>query len=419
MVTNMQINKSNQKNKCINIGIFIILTVAIYSDILRIEGSVITFFRILIPVSVVIILAYPYWAKRFFCIIISLILLSCFQYTVFYHTIKFDYRLMSRFIFFYMCIIVVFFLVKILQENLKDEFETTFFKYILITGMGLLGINLLGNSCTSFFEGFELDNPNNYSGYMASLCPFLLVYYKSGKTRLILQRVALLIIAIALVMINDSKVALLGICFEIVLLLILNLKFKKIALEKTIRLSFPIIIMIGVILLVNINPTLHGYNFRETFMQPFIRIITLDPYPIYTTSITFRTNTTIFAIQSIFDTHFMGVGVGNTGVMLKEAFPALNPEYKLALAAERLSLHNSWLEILLDVGVTAGILFIVIIKNGIKLLFVKDRLTRIEKICVLYIFSFPIWIIGASGIYTQYYIIMTIAFLIFARKDAI
>jgi len=177
--------------------------------------------------------------------------------------------------------------------------------------------------------------------------------------------------------------------------------------------------MIGVILLVNINPTLHGYNFRETFMQPFIRIITLDPYPIYTTSITFRTNTTIFAIQSIFDTHFMGVGVGNTGVMLKEAFPALNPEYKLALAAERLSLHNSWLEILLDVGVTAGILFIVIIKNGIKLLFVKDRLTRIEKICVLYIFSFPIWIIGASGIYTQYYIIMTIAFLIFARKDAI
>ena len=165
-----------------------------------------------------------------------------------------------------------------------------------------------------------------------------------------------------------------------------------------------------------VNPAIHGYPLQGIISEPIERILTNNPYPTYTASTSFRTNTTIFGFNTLWDLKGMGIGAGNFGIILKKEFPNINPAYTQALNAPSMSLHNSWLEFVLDFGIIAVILLMIPLIYAIRLYFGRQKMSLIEKISLIFIFSFPVWVLGPSGVYTQYYLFVVITYLVICRK---
>ena len=177
---------------------------------------------------------------------------------------------------------------------------------------------------------------------------------------------------------------------------------------------FLIIILLGILI---INPSINEYPLRSILLEPVRRIIENDPYSVYASSTKYRTNTTIFALSQIWKTGGFGVGPGNTGILLKQEFPSLNTSYTQALNSPSLAMHNAWLEFALDVGIIAIAIMLMVLVYACKLYFTKRHLSQIEELLILFCLSFPVWVISASGIYTQYYLMIIMAFLVFSDKN--
>lgn len=412
--------KDRKAKRLISFLIYIILVLSVFSDVLRIPGSAVTFFRLSLPFAVLILAFYPYWFLKYWIIISGLFFLSLVQYILFFSVIHPELDLsvnnFIQYLFFYSCAILVFFLVKILQMNNEEVFERRFTSFIVGMGIVLGGILLLYDILSKGIGGMQLDNPNNYACCMTAFFPFLLIQVLGKKKS---RYLFLIILILGILVYSDAKAALFGSVLQIGVFLALF--FESANKQKVLRWRLSVV-GIGIIFLVAIlilNPHINGYTIRGTILEPVERLVQNNPYPIYTTSITFRTNTTIFAIWELIHTAGIGLGMGNTGVLLKHTFTALNPEYQQAINATFLSLHNSWLEIALDIGIPVLVFYIIVFIYIFKLYFGKPYLTQVEKIRIVYTLSFPIWVIGPSGIYTLYFLLLTIAFLVFANKDAL
>ena len=107
----------------------------------------------------------------------------------------------------------------------------------------------------------------------------------------------------------------------------------------------------------------------------------------------------------------IGFGAGNLGIALKAEFPDLNPEYVQALNGSSLNLHNAWLEFMVDWGFLGIILLVFPLLYAIKLYLGKNVLRAIEKLSIIFIFSFPIWVIGPSNVYTMYFLFCIILYI--------
>ncbi len=412
---------TDKKNKkIIQIMIYAILVFAVFSDILRVPGSVLTCFRASIPVALMILALFPYWFRRFAIISTGFIVVSVIQYMIFYKVIHPELMPVEnnfiKMIFWYECIIIVFFLVKILQIIQGEFFSKEFSQFLIYTGCILLVIRMSNSLLPGIYEGLELDNANNYGSYIAAIFPFLL--FKGYEEK---KRTSYLLVGLALVtlLICDSKAALLGCVMQVAIFLVVVMteSKKKNPLMWRCYITVGLLIVVGLVLL--INPKINGYTLQSIVMNPITRFITNNPYPVYDSSISFRTNTLIFSFWEVVRTGAIGIGVGNTGVLLKSAFPNINPEYTSAINSPTLSLHNAWLEIALDIGFLAIVFYLIVFGYAVKLFFRKINMTQIEKIRLLYILSFPAWVLGPSGIYTMYFLFITMAFLVFVDNTTV
>lgn len=417
MIDIVKNNNCKKKQAVIQIIIYIIITIAAMSDILRIPGTSVTFFRISIPVAVFIILLFPKWAKRFIVVsggfLLLNILYNLFFYKIYRTDLYFQFSEFLRYCILYISVFVVIFLVCIIKEISKEKFEIEFIHWIQIIGVVLIVVLLLFDLFPSFFGKLPIDNPNNYGCYIAAVCPFYLINVRKGRILFLVLTGA----CIVSLYINDCKISLFGMLFQIALLIfIMSAKTKYLFCIQ--RVVIPLVAIAGVaIFILFLNPSMHGYSLQGIISEPISRILTNNPYPTYTASVSFRTNTTIFALNMLWSLKGLGLGAGNLGIVLKEAFPNINPAYTQALNATTMSLHNSWLEFMLDMGLVGIILLIVPIIYSIKLYFGKNILSYTEKLALIFIMSFPIWSIGPSGVYTQYYLFTIIMFLVICRKD--
>lgn len=399
--------------------VYVILTFAVFNDILRIPETEFTFYRICLPICVCLILMRKQYAKPFIFISISFSILSIVQQLLFYNIYRsdltFSFSINIRIYILYILIFIIFFLVKYISDIEKDNFESRMMNYLVIMGFAVIIITFLDRIDetyyhSQFFGSLEVDNENNYGCSIAAIFPFFLAEFREHKR---IRDVIGVASAIFVVYFNDSKAVLFGMMVQLIIFLCI---YKKNENRKQFFLNRYLIIVVMVFLIVIlfiINPSIHGYSLRGTVGEPILRIIENNPYSGYTSSISYRTNTTLFCINTLFGYGILGLGIGNTGVLLKEEFPNLNPEWQMAINSPTISLHNSWLEFALDIGIVAVIVYFIIIKYLIKIYFTKFKLTTIEVIRVLYIASFPIWSISASGIYTIYFVFITMAFLIF------
>ncbi len=413
--------KSIVKRQVLIVVLFVVLVFAIFNDILRIPGTGITFYRALIPACISLILLYEKYAKPFLSLILVLSVVSLFQQVIFYKVERPDLTFslttnLSAYIW-YVLAIIVFFVVKCIKDNKSIQFEEKMYNFIIYMGFAIMAVTFVDRLDTiffnsSFFGALEVDNENNYGCSIAAVFPFFLAEFHKRKG---IRDIIGIILSFLITYINDSKAVLFGMFLAFIVYLCI---YKAAQNWKQMFFNRYLIIISGILLIIGliaINPTIHGYDLRGTIGEPIIRILSNDPYPSYTSSVSYRTNTTLFCLMQLFKSGFLGVGIGNTGVLLKNEFPDLNPEYVLVRSSNTISLHNSWLEFALDLGIIALIIYFFIIRYAIRIFFMKKKINTIEMVRVIFIMSFPIWSISASGIYTIYFIFIVIAYLLFAN----
>ena len=405
------------KNKYSNL-IILILILSIFSDILRVPNTQITFFRICLPLVICVIARYPKKIVVTSGVIIAFIVMSIIQHYLFYNITYTEYDfslfLLIKSILLYISIILIFSLISVYKKECDNRWSN-FVDILINCGKALLIIEAL----SLIFEkiigiSFNIDNPNNYACYFMAIIPlFAFKFFKTKRVQYVLWSVLL----ISMVYITDSKVALIGCFVEIFLIVCIMPDYKKIN-KMIVRIVTPLLVLFFVVLILVINPHIHEYALRDISLEPLLRIISSEPYSAYTSSISFRTNTTIYVIEVIAKTCIFGLGVGNCGVILKAQFPSLSSEYKYAFIDPTLSLHNSILEMISEIGVPIFVIIIAVFIYLIWLYCFKNELTDIEKIRIVFGLSFPIWIIGTSGMHTLYYIWIIIAFLFFTDKNS-
>lgn len=401
--------------------IYIILIFSVFSDILRIPNTAFTFFRLFVPIGLIIIVSYPTYGKCFLSLVGGLMLMSLIQYFVFYRIeridIPFTFSIFAKFFMLYVFAFAIFIFVKFLKDKEGEKFERKNFKFIIYTGLILMLIAIIDyfdskylDSC--FFGALKADNQNNYGSYIAAVFPFFLVRFQEKRR---LEDAAGIIASFVILFMNDSKAALFGVVMSLIIFLCIAFPadtLKKMIIYRYLVVIIAVVIIIG---LVVINPTINGYSLQDTIYQPIIRVLKNNPYPDYGDSISYRTNTTLYCIRKFISIGGLGLGIGNTGVLLKYDFPDLNPEYEMARNSPFISLHNSWLEIALDLGIVMLVVYFVVIKYILKLYFTKCHFSDMEKIRIMFCISFPIWIMSVSGMYTMYYVMIVMAYLWFGE----
>lgn len=398
--------------------IYVILTCAVFSDILRIPGTSLTFFRLLLPISLFIITIYMKYAKILIKVVTLFVSMTIIQYILFYRvvepTIRFEISEFISFVSLYIFIFIVLILVRLLidlegecsREKILDFLIYVAFLSMIVTILDTLDMKYFDEA---FFGCIEADNQNNYGCTLAAIFPFFLVELQDKKK---FRDYIGIVLTVLILFINDSKAALFGVIISGVVFLCVARPANTMKKMFVYRYIILICALSGIVMLIIINPKINGYSLQDTIYQPIIRVLSNRPYPDSASSISFRTNSTAFAFNKLVSTCFFGIGAGNTGVLLRKYFPT-DTLAKGLETSTRISLHNSWLEIMLDIGIMAVVFFVIILLYGIRLYFIKKELTSLEKLRTMFIFSFPVWIISTSGFYTLYYVIIVIGYLFF------
>lgn len=389
--------------------ILIILFFAVFNDIIRIPNTKISFFRLSLPIILLILYINFRIIYKYVLLIMALLIVSVMQNIVFIQFLKLentiDFVWLVQYAFLYICIIIQFMLVHILKEKYRECFEKLYTIGIpFIGGLCIIGYILAVNRVVSY-----VDNQNNYACSLAVVFPWFLIHaYKKNR------RYYFICILIVLELFwGDSKVALMGVVMQVgILCCVLLVKEFRHGWKG---IYFLIPIMIVTLLVGVMSPiTINGYRISEMFSSMVQRISSGKLYDTSETSLTFRTNAIIYLFHGLLETGFLGIGIGNSAKVLGYAMPEIVASKGLSVTA--LSPHIAWLEFFLDGGIWAICLCVYIYASAIKKFLHTSRCEEkaIYSFCV--ILSLPVWVMSASGIYTIYFIFIVAAFLSEYRK---
>ena len=203
---------------------------------------------------------------------------------------------------------------------------------------------------------------------------------------------------------NDSKLALFGSAFGIGLYLINYI--ARCTDPKIRNFSFMCFVGIGVwgiYTFLTSSIEINDYN-MEFLMMPIHNIINGELFDDSAQSITFRANSIICIGKILHDSYGLGVGAGNTAVILGYFLPNLMVGFDESSVAS----HVWWFEVMADIGWIIIIPMIKIYINQCRSYFqvVNNKASLFSQV---FIISFPIWCMSPSGLYTEFYSIMLIA----------
>lgn len=403
---------SNKSTELQILLIYIIMLFAIFNDILRIPGTELSLFRFMLPVAVILIIMHPLIARKVIVFVAFLLALNLFQYFYFYNYIHpelrvdFSYCLFQAF--FISCLIVICALIAILRLLDSGRFANNMLDFLILMGIIMCIITVAHHYLPQFFVDTNIDNINNYSCCVAGLIGLLLVKYRITRNPILWFLIGICIVAIY---INDSKISLLGSLLMIGIFLCIFKDCKSNAEFLFFRVIIPMFIIVSIIAALIINPHIHEYQLQSITIAPLKRIFDNDPYPLYNSSVAYRTDSTIIAIHELMHSRLLGLGIGNIEYYLPNVMPGAFIHYKWSF-----SLHNTWLELLTDGGIVVLLSYAMIILYGIKLFFKRTYITDIEVFRILLIFTLPIWSIGPSGLLSLYYMIIVIGLAFLGRK---
>lgn len=382
--------------------IYFILFSSFTSAVIR-QGQI-TLFRVLLPLSVIII--YKQSKKYFFqmiAVLTSLILFAFIQ-RIFFKTelITIDNNYILRlfyFLFWYFCIIILIFLIKCLvfieADNFQDNFILFVSQYMKICIVCFFIHIFLFNNI--YYEFNIMGNINNFSASLVTILPIFLFNFIKFKS----PRPLLWIVLIFYILFKcDSKASILAALFQVVLVIGIFLKDHKYQF-KILFVIFTFIIFYTLILSGKLNPLI-GF-----LVEGGKRIYTNQMYlnSMSEGSISVRVNIIIFLINNIFKNFIFGIGIGNTGYAIP-IFLNIPTDHHLNIVSS----HAWLLELFLDFGLIIIVPYFLLIFLSIKIYLKNSFLNVFDKYSVIFLLSFPIFSLSCSGLYTDYFILSLFVF---------
>lgn len=411
MVNSIKIYKTIKLNK--RIGLYILLIMAICNASLRFTtNGMFSLFRLFSPAVALILLIKNFNKLKKSILILSLgILYSIVVSLLNYSIIKFEYIVFVLYIY---VIYIIIFDIQIHTFN----FEEKFWKFIhIVTVISLFlafiqffirvpypyvdlpaehGINLFMSNEN------ELGEP---LGFISIIYLYKILF--ENKKKYIFHLFSI----ITILFINDAKLTILGCILGYCILL--YFKFgRKIKLSAKICILVGIIIFtIGILFIYIINPMLvfrdYSISIQELLFSSIINIVTLTPISGSGGSIMDRTNAIIYGLRELINSKFLGIGWGNSVVML-----SLN-QYTLATAK---SMHNIVIQFLCEMGIYAIFIYFMFFKwiiQNIKTLYHEQY----NVLKLVFIISFLIISAQSSiGILSNYYTWIVIFYVAFLPK---
>lgn len=384
--------------------IVLILICAIFNDILRIQGTKISFFRLLLPVAIFFILSHIHLCVYYVLTILGLLILSVLQYlnADYKYSMEFDLLVMLTYWLLYSCVIIIFALIKILYVSNKKELIYFFNNIIPLIGIISMVIYLIKLSIGSSL----IANINDWGCCLNIIFPLYMIKAINGKRFYGL----LCILIVAELWLGDSKTSLCGVFIEI--LIIMSMKLRE--LKYYGKLFMPFFLMASVCVtysIVNSSITINGYSIKEMFYYMVDHIMTLTVPAEMLSSIGYRTSSIVLLLIFWKENLIVGIGPGNSTRILGMHMLQAGAERHV----KRLSPHISILEFLVEGGIWALVVLFFLFRAGVRNMYNENSDTNIYSAAV--IISFFFWNMGASEIYTIYLVFIIIGIIIFMWKN--
>ena len=398
--------------------LYIFLFAGAFNDILRMGSTQITLFRILLPVAFLITIASSRKAIKLYFVFSVVLIISLLQSLIFCNLnediIRFNDTRTITYLFYYACIAVVIASVITISEYEADSFCNSFGTFIVFTGLCYLIIFLLMAHAPGILSRLYVNNPNDYGAMIAMLAP--LFYYKYRDKGPLISNLFFLV-ALIYLLINDCKLALLGLLIQVVIVFFFESRERIIGTTSIILVS---VILLGVVALIGItkmNPTINGYNWSDSVIAPIRAMLRGELYSQSNTSVTYRVNTFIVCMKWLFKTKFFGIGIGNSGMLVRSVLGD-NGLYEHWMVNGAVSLHNAFLEILLEFGIIAIVGAILLLRMIIRIIKEKDA-NWAEASFVVISLSSLLWLQGPSGVLVDYLIFMVLTYLLILNSGII
>lgn len=395
----------------LNCVLYFIILSAYLNAVLRLSaGSNITLFRVLIPVAVLLILLSS--AELFLKFVLAAVILGVIQLcqhmmtgSVFYPIVGYSLRIFLEYYFHYCCILLLFFCILALRKLEGEKFDRRF--VLFLTGFVkcmavfiLVYTVVLGRALSTISRA---DNINNIGCMMAAGMSLLLVEARKDRKQLLWC-----LLIVFLLYHNDSKAALLGALAEIMIYIMIRFSNAPRSGRAILRCLIAVVAVLMAALVFLLIPKTEGYSLWGLIANPVGRVLRNDPFPYANTSISYRTNSTITALNILKTSFGLGVGIGNTGRVLREVMVNVYETWSSSLTY---SLHNWWLELMCDFGWPAILAELVLFVSAFRRLLFKRIESAADYLQCVFFLSFPIWSISASGLTTEFY---SLSVLIFA-----
>lgn len=328
----------------------VILFSACFNDVLRIGDSKITIFRILALLGLFKCMLVKKNAFKYSVMVILFTLFTFLQSNFFYHIFNigmgFSIKRFVLYDFFYICIFIIIWLIDLVRKYEHDNSIIWLHSFLMIVS-SLYVVDLYTLWIYPDIRNhILLNNQNDYGAMLAATLPIIMCdYWNSKKKKYIVF--SLMIIFILLVM--DCKLSLLALFVQFFLMTVLMLRNKFILKNMHIFVVIPLLLFFSILIvfLLNSNVFFHGYNLKESVLDPIIHIFKGKMYGQKNTSVSYRVNVMIVGGQWMVKSKFLGMGSGNTGVLLRNLLGD-QQLYDKWLVNDALSPHNVLVEVLLE-----------------------------------------------------------------------
>ena len=398
-------------------GMYLLLLMAVFNASLRLnEGGMSSLFRILSPLVVcwIVCRRYKVLTKSIICFLVG-VLYSVFVSLLGYGVVSYEYIVFAVYIF------AVFVIMVDIRER-SNDFEHSFWLFLnaLTTLVIILSfvqmfvripfpfVNLPRYPGVNLF----MSNENELAEPLGFISLIYFYRFLFGKKKDIFWVLAI----IAILFINDAKLTIIGCFVGYCLLLILKQKSrsqgKKFSTGMTL-VSITISVLVLITLLYVINPVItfrdYSVSIKDQIFDPIIHILKLKPMPGAGGSMVDRTNAIIHGLTELKESNFLGIGWGNSILMLSFS------EYHLLTAK---SMHNIVFQFLCEMGIFAFVVYALIIKWTVKNIKTIDVCVN-SVLKVAFVVSF-IFISSQSsvGILSNYYSWIIIFYVFFIQSKS-
>lgn len=343
--------------------------------------------------------------------LMGLFLLTTLQNIVFYNVlfpeINFSLAHFLKYLLLYASSLTVVFVTRLIFIK-EDYCEEKVISFIYFVGW-IIVVLMIVSQCNATNSMLVFDNINNYAACLAAWFPIVFLY-KKGNWMLTHSIFCLLAILFVL---YDAKTALVAIVIQMGMYYILNMNRR--ARDVVMRITLVLVVVVfAIVLIMNANISINGYMLKDITIGLLDRVIHQMPFDDYRSSLTFRTNSIIWAISMLVSKAMLGFGIGNTSLILRREFP----DYMIG--GNEMSLHNTVLEMGLDFGPVFIVVYIIVLIRCSKIVFSVKRIEHEQIYKSIVLLSSVVWLMGPSGCLTLYgiWFILSFCFIIKEKEES-